>query len=263
MASVSSRLKAARSDAGLEILGQGIDPVNPVERVPLQFDAPRYRRMAAHFERLGPHGARMMRQTASLHVNVDFGASPLRTWRFLNAAAPYLTAIFANSSRYAGDVTGHQSYRALVWRELDPLRTGQFPCLDPVEEYLDFALEAPAFLLGREGDPAEPFRAWWNRMGATFADWHEHLTTLFPDVRPRGYLEIRCIDALPLEWAGVPAVLLTGLLRNPDSFGAAEHLLGPPDPELAWLAGEVGLRAPRLGAVARELFEIGLAGVAG
>lgn len=259
---VLAPLTMAATEAGLELLGRGIDPVNPVERVPLQFDAPRYTRMAAYFARIGPEGARMMRQTASLHVNVDFGPSPLRTWRFLNAAAPYLTAIFANSSTYAGSATGHQSYRALVWRELDPARTGQFLCLDPVEEYLDFALEAPAFLLGREGDPTEPFRIWWNRMGATLADWHEHLSTLFPDVRPRGYAEVRCIDALPLEWVGVPAVLLTGLLRNPDSFNAAEDLLGAPDPELAWLAGEVGLKAPRLGAVAMELFGIGLAGLA-
>ena len=257
---ILSDLEGALARAGLELLGLGIDPYNPVERVPLQLDAPRYRRMASWLARRGTHGARMMRQSASVQVNLDYGESPLRSWRLMNAAAPSLTAIFANSARYAGDVTGHQSYRSFVWRELDPERTGLFPCLDPVEEYLDFALEAPAILLGPEGAPAEPFRIWWNRLAATLDDWRAHLTTLFPDVRPRGYLEVRCIDALPREWIGVPPVFLAGLLYSPDAMAEAERLLGPPDPDLAWLAGEVGLRAPRLGALSRELFSIGLEG---
>jgi len=257
---ILSDLEDALTRAGLELLGLGIDPCNPVERVPLQLDAPRYRRMASWLARRGTHGARMMRQSASVQVNMDYGESPLRAWRLMNAAAPSFTAIFANSPRYAGVATGHQSYRSFVWRELDPDRTGLFPCLDPVEEYLDFALEAPAILLGPEGAAAEPFRIWWNRLAATLDDWRAHLTTLFPDVRPRGYLEIRCLDALPREWIGVPPVLLAGLLYSPDAMAAAERLLGPPDPDLAWLAGEVGLRAPRLGAISQELFTIGLEG---
>lgn len=255
-------LERLLAEADLELLGVGIDPYNPVERVPLQLDAPRYRRMASYLARRGTHGARMMRQSASVQVNLDFGENPLRSWRLMNAAAPSLTAIFANSPRYAGAVTGHQSYRSFVWRELDPDRTGLFPCLDPVEEYLDFALEAPAILLGAEGAPAEPFRIWWNRLAATLDDWRGHLTTLFPDVRPRGHLEVRCIDALPPEWIGVPPILLAGLLYAPAAMSEAERLLGPPDPDLAWLAGEVGLRAPRLGALSRELFAIALDGAA-
>ncbi|HEX2091237.1 MAG TPA: glutamate-cysteine ligase family protein, partial [Longimicrobiaceae bacterium] len=145
-------LRAAAREEGIEILSTGIDPHNPVEEVPLQLRGPRYGRMAEYFAAIGPQGARMMRQTASIQVSLDWeGETPLR-WRVLNAAAPYLVAIFANSPTYAGAPTGHRSIRAHAWRELDTARTGVFRCTgDAAAEYLTFALAAPAILRGGDG----------------------------------------------------------------------------------------------------------------
>jgi glutamate--cysteine ligase len=142
--------------------------------------------MDAYFARIGPAGARMMRQTASLQVAVDIGADALGRWRLLNALAPFLTAVFANSRRYAGDDTGFASYRAETWRRTDPLRTGLLTGMDPIGAYVDFALRAPAILLGGDKEPAQPLAAWLGTIDGT-ASWERHLGTLFPEVRPRAH----------------------------------------------------------------------------
>ena len=83
---------------------------------------------------------------------------------------------------------------------------------------------------------------------------------MFPDIRPRGYLEVRCIDALPVQWYAAPLVLLAGLLYDRESLLAANDLLGSPDSTLLIPAATLGLEDARLGSRARELFSIGLAG---
>lgn len=259
---VVTPLRRAAEDAGIRLLACGIDPVNPVEHAPLMLQVERYVRMAEYFAAIGrPAGARMMRQTAALHVNLDFGTRNMVRWRVLNAAAPYLTAMFANSSRYAGAETGSASTRAQVWRALDPARTGILSA-GPVseDEYLDFALGAPAILLDTRDGRHRPFGEIWAAGQASMEAWHEHLTTLFPDIRPRGYLEVRCIDALPPEWYAVPLTVLAGMLYDPESLAEASDLLGSPDPTLLSRAGAAGMADPELGPRARALFELGLAG---
>ena len=253
-------ISAARSE-GIELLEAGIDPVNSIESSPLQLDADRYARMARYFESIGPAGARMMRQTAAFHLNMDFGDVNMLRWRVLNAAAPYLTAIFANSRRYAGVNTGNASNRALAWRELDPARTGILP-VGPVaeDEYLDFALGAPAMLLDTTDGGYAPFGEHWAQLDADLEDWHDHLSTLFPEIRPRGYLEIRCIDAVPSAWYAAPVVLLSGLLYHPASLIQADDLLGSPDARLLTVAATSGLADPALRRVAADLVTIGVSG---
>ena len=143
---------------GVELLSVGIDPETPIDDVTPQLHAERYRRMLEHFESVGPSGARMMRQTASFQVCVDGGPDPGRTWRVLNALAPYVVAMFANSPRYGGRATGHRSFRREIWATLDPRRTGLLGVrANAIDEYLDFALDAPAFLVGSAGEPAAAF----------------------------------------------------------------------------------------------------------
>jgi glutamate--cysteine ligase len=254
-------LIAAAETHGITLLQLGMDPYNAVENVPLQLTAERYTRMARYFDTIGPAGARMMRQTAALHVNLDFGGENMLRWRVLNAAAPYLTAMFANSSRYAGQPTGRRSNRALAWRELDLTRTGILTA-GPVaeDEYLNFALEAPAMLLSAETPAGTSFIQHWATGDVTLDQWHDHLSTMFPDIRPRGYLEVRCIDALPVRWYAAPLVLLAGLLYDHESLLAADDLLGSPDSSLLIPAATVGLGDARLESRARELFSIGLGG---
>jgi len=246
---------------GVELLAVGIDPCTPIGEVAPQLDADRYRRMLAHFETIGPSGARMMRQTASFQVCVDGGEAPALTWRVLNALAPFMVAIFANSPRYAGRDTGHRSYRRHIWATLDPLRTGLLGRGDdPIGEYLRFALEAPAFLLPALDGRAAPFGRWLARGEATAADWCAHLSTLFPEVRPRGYFELRSADAVPPEWYAAPLVLVSGLVYHRPSLEAAAALLGAPDPLLLERSGRDGLRDPRLADVAPTLCDLALAG---
>ncbi len=256
-------LRAAAGEEGIELLSVGIDPHNPVERAPLQLCGPRYGRMAEYFATIGPNGARMMRQTASMQVNLDWPEDPLVAWRVLNAAAPYLTAIFANSPVYHGAPTEHRSVRAHTWRELDPARTGAFHCAgDPVAEYLAFALDAPAMLKPGPSEPVRTAAEWIERGEFTEEDWRTHLTTLFPEVRPKGFAEVRSVDALDPEWWAAPLVLLSGISRALRGMRAAADLLGVPDPALLRRAGRVGLSDPEIARVARDLFEIGLEGAA-
>ena len=112
-----------------------------------------------------------MRQTASLQLCVSAGADPLERWRLLARLAPVAAAMFANSPLDSGVFTHERSRRRRIWAELDPARTGlRARGDDPVDEYLHFALAAPAFLLGNDPTRAEPFEGhswgtpgtqWW------------------------------------------------------------------------------------------------------
>jgi glutamate--cysteine ligase len=252
-------LRTAAADEGIELLTVGMDPFNPLDRAPILVPAERYRRMARHFARRGPSGGRMMRQTAAFQLTLDPDDARLR-WRVLNAAAPYVVAAFANSPVYAGEETGCRSARADAWRRLDPSRTGlPWDGNRPVEVYLDFALAADAFLLSPGGE-ARPFADRLGDPSATPDDWHDHLTTLFPEVRPRRALELRSADALPPEWYAAPVALAAGLCYDPASLRDAVALLGPPDPALLEPAGRDGLRDPGIARTAADLAELALAG---
>lgn len=217
--------------------------------------------MAEHFARIGPFGAVMMRQTASIQVSLDFDDEPRRRWQLLNALAPYVTAIFANSPVYAGAATGHQSFRANAWRRLDPLRTGMpFDAARPVEAYLAFALAAPAILFPTAGGGCLPFGDWLARANPTLDEWEEHLSTLFPEVRPRGHCEVRSADAIDPAWYAAPLVFLGGLAYDPHALRAALEVAPAADPALLERAGRNGLRDPAIARAAADLFDLALGG---
>jgi glutamate--cysteine ligase len=262
--SVLHPLRGAAADVGINLLASGIDPLNSIEQAPLLIAAERYQLMAEYFATRGPCGARMMRQTASLQLNLDFDDEPWVRWRVLNAAAPYVIAIFANSPIYAQRPTGQQSTRAAVWRGVDSERTGlPFDNANPVDAYRDFALNAPAMLKrGPEGE-YRSFGEWLRPDSPSLEEWHEHLSTLFPEVRPRGHLELRSADVVPPAWFAAPIALAAGILYEPAALRAADDLLGLPDAGLLERAGQWGLRDPRIHAVAAQLFEIALQGCRG
>ena len=253
-------LRRAADEHGIALVACGIHPATDVCDVPMQLHAPRYERMAAYFDTIGPHGARMMRQTASFQVSVDLDADAELRWRVLNAAAPFLTAIFANSPLYAGRDSGHRSARADCWRRLDPLRTGIFGGGDPACTYLGFALSAPMMMRGapERGYPTfgELLRSGW----ATHQDLETHFSTLFPDVRPRGYLEVRAMDAVPEAWSAAPLALVAGITYHQRALRDAAELLGEGDEVLLERAGREGLRDDAIAATSVALFEIALRG---
>jgi glutamate--cysteine ligase len=254
-------LRTAAANEGIALLAVGLDPANPIEDAPLLLRTHRYQRMADYLAGLGPAGARMMRQTAAFQVAIDLDDEPWLRWRVLNAAAPCLVAIFANSAVDAGGETGYRSARAQTWRLLDPARTG-LPWSDsaPVETYRDFALDAPALLLPTVQGEHLPFGQWLERADVTLTEWRDHLTTLFPEVRPRGHFELRSADAVPPQWYAAPIALAVGITYDPRSLRAAADLLGPPSLGELERAGRLGLRDPALARRATDLAQLALEG---
>jgi glutamate--cysteine ligase len=182
----------------------------------------------------------------------------------LNAAAPYLTAIFANSPIYAGETTGCQSARAEVWRAVDPARTGlPYDERQPVEAYLEFALHAPAILFPKMDGEHRAFGEWLTLAQPTLEEWRDHLSTLFPEVRPRGHLELRSADSIDPQWYAAPLAVTCGILYDPRTLRAADDLLGTPDAGLLDRAGRLGLRDPAIARTASALFDLALAGCRG
>jgi len=258
---VTSALRAAAARHGVALLASGVDPFNRLEDAPLVVRSARYLRMDRYLAVRGPAGPRMMRQTAAFQVNLDLGERPLERWRVLNRLAPWVIAVFANSPRYAGTATGERSYRAGLWRTLDPARTGWFLTPDADERaYLDFALTAPFLFREDTGGRSLPFADWLERGDVGPAEFAAHLGTLFPEVRPRGYLEVRSADAVEAEWWPALLALLGGIAHHPPALGAAREVLADLDDELLARAGRAGLAEPVIAAAARDLVRIALHG---
>jgi glutamate--cysteine ligase len=224
---------------GLVTGSRGIDPHRPPAP---SVQTPRYAAMAHAFRAYHPHGDVMMRSTAGLQVCVDAGPHPQERWRALHTLGPALVAAFANSRRHAGRDTGWASARMRAWFGLDPRRTAPaYAAADPVGSWVRYAMTAPLLCVRRDGG------CWQAPPETTFADWIRgaevrpqgpgqtqptqptvddlsyHLTTLFPPVRPRGYLEVRYLDTQPPgEWIA-PAAVLTSLLTDSETIAAAER----------------------------------------
>ena len=256
-------LRGAMAAEGIELLARGIDPYNDIDAVPLQLHRDRYERMTRYFESIGPSGVRMMRQTAALQINLERGEDPRFRWRLLNYLAPIVVALFANSRDYAGKRTDWASYRSRLWRTLDPSRTGIiYDELRYAEHYLDFALSAFAIHSGGEGRPYRTFRAWMTEPEVDEAEWLFHLSTLFPEVRPKEYFELRSADTIEPAQLVAPLVFVTGLVYDPEiSVSATEVLVSrDDDPMLLPRAASLGLKDPEVFGRAAVLFGLAIEG---
>jgi len=245
---------------GLGLGEHGIDPHRKPRRL---LDTPRYAAMERSFNARGPHGRTMMCSTAGLQVCLDAGTEgQLGTrWAAVNALGPPLVAAFANSRRHAGRDTGWASARMATWWGIDPRRSHPFDGAgtDPATSWSRYALDAPLLCLRRRNGSWDPppgvtLRDWIN--GAlprppTLDDLDYHLSTLFPPVRPRGYLEVRYLDAQSgPDWIA-PAAVLSCLLADDRTTQTALELAAPTADR--WLpAARAGLadRALRRTAVA-------------
>lgn len=253
-------LSGAFAGKGISLDAVGVDPYNDIADVPLQLHRPRYSRMTDYFNSIGPSGIRMMRQTASLQLNVEADPNPHERWSLLNAIAPYVTAIFANSPHYAGSASGHKSYRAHLWRTLDTTRTGlPVDMGNPEERYFNFALGAGA-MMRTDIEAYDSFDAWARDGNATIEDWELHLSTLFPDVRPRRYFELRSADAIAPEWLAAPIAFVAGLVYVDGAAHSANDLLAGESTHSLDVAGMEGLANEQIRGTAIRLVDIALAG---
>ena len=227
-------LRQLLARSGLRLGDHGLDPHRAPRRL---LHTPRYAAMERGFDERGPHGRTMMCSTAGLQVCVDAGTPAqlgLR-WAAVNALGPLLVAAFANSSRQAGRDTGWASARMATWWGIDPRRSHPVTGADPVAAWFAYAMDAPLLCLRRPGDRWDPppgvtLRDWVGGAlgrGPTADDVDYHLSTLFPPVRPHGYLEIRYLDAQPGDAWIAPVAVLAGLLGDDHTTGTALDLATP------------------------------------
>jgi len=219
--------KAVSDRLNIGFLGMGHQPLLRRDQIPVMPKG-RYKIMRSYMPKVGSLGLDMMFRTCTVQANLDFAdeADMVKKFRMSLALQPVATALFANSPFVEGKPTGWLSSRARVWTDTDPDRTGM---LDFVfedgfgfERYVDYALDVPMYFVKRKGlyidASGKSFRDFIDGKldvlpgeKATLKDWSDHLTTLFPEVRLKSYLEMRGADcgpqtsicALPALWGGV------------------------------------------------------------
>ncbi|MBV8789876.1 MAG: ergothioneine biosynthesis glutamate--cysteine ligase EgtA [Mycobacterium sp.] len=252
-------LRSAFADAGLGLVFLGADPLRPPKRIN---PGARYRAMEQFFATSGSGeaGSAMMTSTASVQVNVDAGPRDGWAARVLlaHALGPTMIAMTANSPMLGGEFTGWVSSRQRVWGQMDSARCG--PILgasgdDPGTDWARYALKAPVMLVHKPDAEAVthwvPFADWVDGrvlLGdrrPTVADLEYHLTTLFPPVRPRQWLEIRYLDSVPDAFWPAVVFTLVALLDDPVAADIAAEAVEPV--ATAWdVAARAGLRDRRL-----------------
>ncbi len=233
-------VKQVADQLNLGFLGLGFDPMWRREDIPVMPKG-RYDIMRAYMPKKGKLGLDMMLRTCTIQANLDFDSEADMVMKFRTSLAlqPIATALFANSPFTEGRPNGFLSARANVWTDTDPDRTGM---LDFVfedgfgyERYADYALDAPMYFAKR-GETyvdlsGQSFRAFMDGKldalpgdRATVQDWADHLTTLFPEVRLKQYLEMRGADGGP--WSRICALpaLWAGILYDAPSLAAAWDL---------------------------------------
>jgi glutamate--cysteine ligase len=259
-------LDQACTERRIDLVALGADPLRAPVRV---LRAPRYAAMERYFDADGRAGRTMMCNTASIQVNVGLGPEDqvAERWRLANALCPTLVAAFANSPFADGGPSGWQSTRQRAWWMLDPTRAGPPSCggADPVAEWVDYALDARVMLMRTGTDELRPvldrltFGAWMaggHELGwPTLDDFTYHLTTLFPPVRPRGWFELRVLDALPTPFWQVAVLLVHTVLTDAAVAAEARRAVAGTE-HLGVDAAQLGLAHPALARSSRALFAL-------
>lgn len=202
----------------------------------------RYETMRGYLPKKGSHGIDMMLRTCGAQVNLDFASEQdmVRKYRVALALQPIVTAIMANSPLKEGRDTGYASYRSHCWTDNDPDRSGvpAFVFGDEMgfARYVEYALDVPMFFI-RRGDQytdvaGQSFRAFIEGRlpghegeHATIEDWRDHLTTLYPEVRLKRYLELRGPDSNPPELVCAMAAFWAGIFYNEQALNEAYALI--------------------------------------
>ena len=252
---------------GFELVALGADPLREPERIVTE---PRYDAMQDYFDDRNRAGRTIMCNTASIQVNVGLGSAAGRRarWELVNRLGPVLVAAFANSPFALGAPSGWSSTRARAWQSLDPSRSAPVPLgADPVDTFTRYVLDARVMLIRVADDDYRVLG-----LPVTFGEWvtdgHElgwpgredlayHLTTLFPPVRPRGWFELRMIDALPTPFWQIAAAVVGALVDDEAAGGAASQVCRPVQ-DLWADAAQLGLGHPELREAAHRTMAIAL-----
>ncbi len=219
--------KKAGKKLGIGYLGAGFSPKWKLDEIELMPKG-RYDIMSAHMPKVGKLGLDMMFRSTTVQVNLDFSSEADMTKKFRTSLAlqPITTAIFANSPFTDGKLNGYLSYRSALWLDTDPARTGMIPWAFEdgmgFERYTDYALDIPMYFFYRDGKYLNATQGTFRQFMAgehpqykgekpSLIDWENHLSTLFPEVRLKRFLEMRGADggrwrklcAMPALWVGL------------------------------------------------------------
>ncbi|WP_010421301.1 glutamate--cysteine ligase [Anaerophaga thermohalophila] len=211
----------------------GFDPICSREQMPWM-PKERYRIMKAYMPTKGTLGHDMMTRTATIQVNLDYSneTDMIRKMRVAQALQPVVTALFANSPFSEGKPNGYLSYRAHIWDDTDPDRCGFLPFLFKdnfgFERWVDYLLDIPMYFIVRNGKYIDShnitFRSFLNgkhELKPTLEDWDIHVSTVFPDVRLKRFIEMRGADAGCVSHIAALSAFWVGLLYNQDALDEA------------------------------------------
>jgi glutamate--cysteine ligase len=236
-----AQVREVAEPLGIGFLGLGMTPKWTRAEVPVMPKG-RYRIMTAYMPKVGTLGLDMMYRTCTVQTNLDFfsEADMVKKLRVSLALQPVATALFANSPFTEGKPNGFLSFRSEIWRHTDPDRTGMLPwAFEPgmgFERWADYALDVPMYFVKR-GDryidvAGQSFRdllagklAALPGERATISDWANHLSTIFPEVRLKRYLEMRGADSGPADRLPALPAYWVGLLYDDAALDAAWELV--------------------------------------
>ncbi len=236
-----AEVKTVASEIGLGFLGMGFQPKWKREEMPWMPKG-RYQIMRDYMPKVGSLGLDMMTRTCTVQVNLDFSseADMVKKFRVSLALQPIATALFADSPFTEGKPNGFLSYRSQIWTDTDPDRTGM---LDFVfedgfgfERYVDYLLDVPMYFSYRGGEYVDCAGLSFKHFmvgklpvlpGAlpTIKDWADHMTTAFPEVRLKKYLEMRGADGGPWNRLCALPAFWVGLLYDDEALDAAWDLV--------------------------------------
>ncbi len=236
-----AQVREAGNALGIGMLGLGFSPKWTMAETP-RMPKGRYKIMAAYMPKVGALGLDMMFRSCTVQVNLDFSdeADMVKKLRVSLALQPVATALFANSPFKEGKPNGFLSYRSEIWKDTDKARTGMLPFAFEdgmsFERYVDYALDVPMYFVYRHGRYFDVTGASFRDLlagklpqlpgeRATMADWADHLTTLFPEVRLKKFLEMRGADGGPWRRLCALPALWTGILYDQASLDAAWDLV--------------------------------------
>ncbi len=234
------QLREIADPLGIGFLGTGFSPIWKLEDTPIMPKG-RYNIMRKYMQKKGNLGRDMMFRSCTVQVNLDFSseADMVKKLRTSMALQPIVTALFANSPFTEGKPNGYLTYRSHIWTDTDPDRTGILPFVFDegfgFEQWVDYALDVPMYFLYRDGfyhDVAgESFRDFLEGKLPQFpgekptrGDWENHLTTIFPEVRLKHFIEMRGADSGPWRTLCALPALWTGLMYDEGVLDAAWQL---------------------------------------
>ncbi|OQW74500.1 MAG: glutamate--cysteine ligase [Proteobacteria bacterium ST_bin14] len=226
---------------GIGFLGMGMWPDKTRAELPTMPKG-RYVIMLRHMPRVGSMGLDMMLRTCTIQVNLDYQseADMVKKFRVGLALQPLATALFANSPFTEGKPNGMLSYRSHIWSDTDPARTGMLPFVFEdgfgYERYADYALDVPMYFVYRDGKYIDAaglsFRDFLKGELSvlpgelpTTDDWNDHLSTAFPEVRLKSFLEMRGADGGPWNRICALPAFWVGLLYDQGALDAAWDLV--------------------------------------